>query len=298
MAGEVMALRIAAAAGNTTLLPQGSVIVGGSGPDRTLTLTPDPDQFGSSPVTVSVTDASGKDASVTFMLTVKPVYASFTQSTDTAFNTDPDGKPVPVSGVTFVPDADSNADAFATFLRSRDAICVARLLAALLGTIVTVSAPAAPWRPSDDAAILVQVPPRNPMSPLAIAERDCAANPADGPTVARLVQALTDLGRRAADPRYFGRAEAVLLRYRSNHALSPELALASADILQHRHDYVAARKVLDNLLHDAPNALQPRLMRAQMNLAQGRFDEARSDCLALLRSSALGSGGSAVRADT
>ena len=112
-----MALRIAAAAGNTTLLPQGSVIVGGSGPDRTLTLTPDPDQFGSSPVTVSVTDASGKDASVTFMLTVKPVYASFTQSTDTAFNTDPDGKPVPVSGVTFVPDADSNADAFATFLR-------------------------------------------------------------------------------------------------------------------------------------------------------------------------------------
>ena len=172
--------------------------------------------------------------------------------------------------------------------RSRDAICVARLLAALLGTIVTVSAPAAPWRPSDDAAILVQVPPRNPMSPLAIAERDCAANPADGPTVARLVQALTDLGRRAADPRYFGRAEAVLLRYRSNHALSPELALASADILQHRHDYVAARKVLDNLLHDAPNALQPRLMRAQMNLAQGRFDEARGDCLALLRSSALG----------
>jgi len=117
ISGNAQALQVAATAGNTTLLPPGSIVVNGTGVDHTVIVTPDPDQVGSSPVTISVTDATGQQASATFTVAVNPMYASFMQSADSSFNTGPNGKPVPVSGVTFVPDADGNPNAFTTLLQ-------------------------------------------------------------------------------------------------------------------------------------------------------------------------------------
>ena len=123
---------------------------------------------------------------------------------------------------------------------------------------------------------------------LARAERDYASAPEDARLAIALVRQLTDTGRRLADPRYYGRAEAILVRFRAQHPDMLEFDVAWADVLQHRHDYDAARRVLDALLDRVPDAAQPRLMRAQMNLAQGRYDEAARDCRALLRAGGYG----------
>jgi autotransporter-associated beta strand protein len=49
-------LQVLAIASNPTLLPPGALVIGGSGTNRTLTLTPTPGQSGTAIVTVSVTD--------------------------------------------------------------------------------------------------------------------------------------------------------------------------------------------------------------------------------------------------
>src|SRR5206468_86933 len=63
-------LAISATSSNTTLLPNANVTFGGSGADRTFTLTPAANQTGASTVTVTVTDAQGQTASAVFTYSV------------------------------------------------------------------------------------------------------------------------------------------------------------------------------------------------------------------------------------
>ena len=116
-AAQASDLIVTAMVADTGLVPSGNVLVSGSGTSRSLTLTPAPDQTGSTPVTLTVKDAAGHMASQTFHLIVNPVYAAFTQYTDAAFQADGNSTPKPVSGLTFQPDADSNDNAFATLLQ-------------------------------------------------------------------------------------------------------------------------------------------------------------------------------------
>lgn len=137
--------------------------------------------------------------------------------------------------------------------------------------------------------MLLEVPVRGANRALEDAERDLRAHPDDAVAAERLVAEQLALGRRLADPRYFGQAEAVLARFRARADRPVQIDVAWADILQHRHDYDAARRVLDELLQRAPATSQARLMRAQLDLAQGRLEEARRDCTLLLRTGAVGS---------
>ncbi len=66
-------LSVTAAANNGTLLPAGSLVVGGTGASRTLTATPATNQFGTAIVTLTVTDPSARSAQDTFVLTVTAV---------------------------------------------------------------------------------------------------------------------------------------------------------------------------------------------------------------------------------
>jgi Tfp pilus assembly protein PilF len=50
---------------------------------------------------------------------------------------------------------------------------------------------------------------------------------------------------------------------------------------QHRHDFATALALLDRLVARDPRDADGRLSRAQVNLVQGRIDEARADCAAL-----------------
>ena len=58
---------------NVKLVPLANIVFGGSGTDRTVTVTPAPNQFGSSTITIKVTDANGGVSQETFVLTVDPL---------------------------------------------------------------------------------------------------------------------------------------------------------------------------------------------------------------------------------
>lgn len=62
-------LVVTANSGNTTLLPNANITLGGTGADRTITLTPAAGQIGSALITVTVSDGSAQ-SSETFVLTV------------------------------------------------------------------------------------------------------------------------------------------------------------------------------------------------------------------------------------
>jgi surface-anchored protein len=63
-------LVVTATSSNQTLVPDGNIVLGGSGANRTITITPAAGQFGPTTITVTVTDAGGLQASDTFVLTV------------------------------------------------------------------------------------------------------------------------------------------------------------------------------------------------------------------------------------
>src|SRR5262249_21272719 len=65
-------LTLSGTSSNHSLVPDGNVVFGGSGANRTVTVTPLANQFGSATITVTVSDGS-LTASDTFLLTVNPV---------------------------------------------------------------------------------------------------------------------------------------------------------------------------------------------------------------------------------
>ncbi len=66
-------LTLSGSSSNTNLVPNANIVFGGSGANRTVTLTPRANQFGAAAITVTVTDGNGATASDTFQLTVNPV---------------------------------------------------------------------------------------------------------------------------------------------------------------------------------------------------------------------------------
>jgi hypothetical protein len=66
-------LTVSATSSNTTLVPNANIVLGGSGANRTVTITPALNQFGSTTITLTVIDAGGLTATDTFLLTVNSI---------------------------------------------------------------------------------------------------------------------------------------------------------------------------------------------------------------------------------
>ena len=69
----VASLIVSASSSDTGLVPNGNLVLGGSGADRTLSITPAANQSGSSTITLTVSDADGGSVSASFLLVVNPV---------------------------------------------------------------------------------------------------------------------------------------------------------------------------------------------------------------------------------
>ncbi|MFG0255382.1 MAG: FG-GAP-like repeat-containing protein, partial [Rhodopirellula sp. JB053] len=66
------ALTVSATSSNLTLVPNSSIVLGGSGANRTVSVTPAAGQMGNATITLTVTDGNGGTATDTFVLNVGP----------------------------------------------------------------------------------------------------------------------------------------------------------------------------------------------------------------------------------
>ncbi|MBI4325065.1 MAG: VCBS repeat-containing protein [Chloroflexi bacterium] len=83
-------LNITLSSSNRTLVPESNITPGGSGANRTLSVKPAVNEFGTTTINVTVTDGGGASASDSFVLTVNPVNdaPSFTKGTNPTVDED------------------------------------------------------------------------------------------------------------------------------------------------------------------------------------------------------------------
>ncbi len=67
-------LSVSGASSNTALVPNSNIVFGGSGTNRTVTITPTAGLSGTATISLTVTDGDLNTAVDTFVLTVTPVY--------------------------------------------------------------------------------------------------------------------------------------------------------------------------------------------------------------------------------
>lgn len=146
------------------------------------------------------------------------------------------------------------------------------LLAALFVFPLTALADRPPAQVPRNSATVIERLPRGYAALVPVA--------ANQPVSMIQVQQLLSTAARSGDARLAARAAGLLDRFpASDH--SPDVLRARAYTAQHRHDFLAALKLLDALIASQPRDGDARLSRAQIHLVQGRLDLARADCAAL-----------------
>ena len=127
------------------------------------------------------------------------------------------------------------------------------------------------YRPDDPSRVVLKL------------EKVRAERVADGSdlgAVVRQVDALVDAGARSGNERYYGYAEQVLQSARGIH--DPEIAIRRARLLQHKHEFSEAERVLGEILRLDVRDREARLMRAQVRLHLHEPQQALADCTALM----------------
>jgi predicted Zn-dependent protease len=104
----------------------------------------------------------------------------------------------------------------------------------------------------------------------------------DPQLAAQLAAALLEQARTSAEPQLYGRAESVLAPWIARPAVPTPLLILEANILQQRHEFGAARELLDRAIGQEPRSGQARLMRANVHIVTGDYERARPDCAWLL----------------
>ncbi|WP_291986464.1 hypothetical protein [Candidatus Accumulibacter sp. ACC007] len=157
------------------------------------------------------------------------------------------------------------------------------LLLLALATGLTLSANAAPRKPSDDSEVLERLPTRagDAGARELLALRAAMAAAENDPLPAgRLAQRYFDLAMARGDPRYVGYAEAVLARF--PEPLPAELLSIRGMLRQYRHDFQAALDDFAAALALDPQLAQAHAWRAAIFLVQANYPAAQQECSALL----------------
>jgi Tfp pilus assembly protein PilF len=148
----------------------------------------------------------------------------------------------------------------------------------------------APYTPASDSERLQDVPsaadPKVATMRLLRAKLDAA--PQDLNAAISLADSYIDYSRQIGDAHYAGYAEAVIGPWLAAGATpSSAVLLTEATILQYRHQFDPARELLQAALkRDARNA-QAWLTLATLDMVQGRYETARTDCAQVMNTAGL-----------
>lgn len=154
------------------------------------------------------------------------------------------------------------------------------IITVAVAMLVASVALAAPYRPSDDATVLVTVPPATASMQTAFrnAQNTLAANPNDLNLALEVARAAIRDGRASADPRRYGQAQAALAPWWSIPNAPMSVRVLRAIIRQNLHDFAGATADLDAILGLDPRNGQARLTRAFVRQTVGALADARDDC--------------------
>jgi hypothetical protein len=111
------AVTITATSSDPSIIPAGGIVLGGSGGNRTLQITPAPEAFGNATITIRAVDPDGLVAQQVVGVTVNGVFVSFTMTVIDTFGDAANGEPRSLRGFTFTQDADDDPNAFNTLLQ-------------------------------------------------------------------------------------------------------------------------------------------------------------------------------------
>lgn len=142
---------------------------------------------------------------------------------------------------------------------------------------------AQPYLPSRDDEVLERLPDAAGTATLQRLRWQLDQRPGDLDAALYLARELIEQARRSGDPRYLGRAEAVLARGSQLTDPPPQVRVLRAILHQANHDFLPALAELDAALADDPSAAQAWLTRASIHQVRGDYGPARDDCRRLAR---------------
>lgn len=149
--------------------------------------------------------------------------------------------------------------------------------------IATQLLAATPFRPTDPEFVVAQLPGGASRSRDRFAGQ-LEQSRLDARLAARLAAELLEQARTALQPQLYGRAEKVLAPWMARPDAPAGLLLIQADILQQRHEFQQAVQLLGRVLAKDSRTGRARLMRANIEIVTGQFEQARPDCAWLLGS--------------
>lgn len=138
------------------------------------------------------------------------------------------------------------------------------------------------FRPVAPDYVVLRVPARAQNDPITLLEQQRSHAPGDQKIAAELAALYVERARAQREARYFGRAEMLLQPWVARPDALVATLRVQADILQNRHDFSGALALLDTAVSREPLDISARLMRASVKVVQGRAEDARGDCAAVL----------------
>lgn len=152
---------------------------------------------------------------------------------------------------------------------------------ALLSLAAPVSA--APLLPQSDAQVVETLPNagRARAEERALRQR-WAAEPGNAKLAVELSRRYLDQAREQGDPRFAGRALAMLQHWPRLETAPTEVVLMAATLQQYLHDFDGAARELERLVQRDPAQAQAWLTLATIRRVQGRYDASDAACRGLL----------------
>jgi hypothetical protein len=108
---------VTAQSSDTNLIPAAGLVLGGSGANRTLQITPAAEAFGMTMITIRAVDPDGLAAQVMVRVAVNGVFVSFRDTVIDVFGRAENGEQKSLRGFTFTQDADDDPNAFDALLQ-------------------------------------------------------------------------------------------------------------------------------------------------------------------------------------